>query len=309
VTANGYTGNPPGGGGGGGSVAWADITGKPSTFTPSAHTQAASTISDSTTVGRAVLTAVDAAAGRTALGAGTSSLTLGSTGSTAAAGNHGHAQADVTNLVTDLAGKAPSSHTHVSSAVTDLVETVQDTVGAMVVAGSNVTATYNDGAGTLTIAASGGGGGSTVVKRGYVTSGDITLPNTASAWQALTGGPTVVIPAAVGDYVEFNVMGMRALGASSFLDPAVIVSGSPVRYSSTGGGTPALEGNPETYPNPGEFLGMSTIFEFVAQAGDISGGNITLGFGVKANGTGTLYASASYPLRLRAINYGAVSVS
>lgn len=31
-------------GGGGGSTAWADITGKPTTFTPSAHTQAISTI-------------------------------------------------------------------------------------------------------------------------------------------------------------------------------------------------------------------------------------------------------------------------
>lgn len=29
-----------GGGGGGGPVAWADVTGKPSTFTPSAHTHA-----------------------------------------------------------------------------------------------------------------------------------------------------------------------------------------------------------------------------------------------------------------------------
>lgn len=38
---------------------------------PLAHTQAASTISDSTTVGRAVLTAADAAAARTAIGAGT----------------------------------------------------------------------------------------------------------------------------------------------------------------------------------------------------------------------------------------------
>ncbi len=92
MTADGYTSNPPSGGGGeGGTVAWADITGKPSTFTPAAHTQAASTISDSTTVGRAVLTAADATAARTAVGAGTSSLALGATGSTAAAGNHAHA--------------------------------------------------------------------------------------------------------------------------------------------------------------------------------------------------------------------------
>lgn len=55
----------------------------------STHTgsQPASTISDSTAVGRAVLTAADALAARTAIGAGTSSLALGTTGTTAAAGN------------------------------------------------------------------------------------------------------------------------------------------------------------------------------------------------------------------------------
>jgi hypothetical protein len=125
VTANGYTGNPPGSGGGGGSTAWADITGKPSTFPPSAHTQAASTISDSTTVGRAVLTAADAAAGRTAIGAeasGAASTAVAAhvaaadphpTYLTAAEGNaayaaliHTHTIANVTNLQSTLDGKA-----------------------------------------------------------------------------------------------------------------------------------------------------------------------------------------------------------
>lgn len=50
----------------------------------------ATQISDSTVVGRNVLTATDAAAARTAIGAGTSDLALGSTGTTAAAGNHTH---------------------------------------------------------------------------------------------------------------------------------------------------------------------------------------------------------------------------
>lgn len=56
------------------SGAYSALTGIPSTFAPAAHTQAASTISDSTAVGRAVLTAIDAAAARTAIGAGTSSF-------------------------------------------------------------------------------------------------------------------------------------------------------------------------------------------------------------------------------------------
>lgn len=41
---------------------------------------------------------------------------------------------------------------------TPITESVQDIVGAMVVAGTNVTVTYNDGAGTLTIDSTGGGG-------------------------------------------------------------------------------------------------------------------------------------------------------
>jgi hypothetical protein len=47
---------------------------------------AAANVSDSTTVGRSVLTAVDAAAARTAIGAGTSSLVIGTTTGTAADG-------------------------------------------------------------------------------------------------------------------------------------------------------------------------------------------------------------------------------
>lgn len=54
-----------------GSPDWADITGKPSTFPPDAHTHAvASTdLTDATAVGEALMTAVDAAAARTAIGA------------------------------------------------------------------------------------------------------------------------------------------------------------------------------------------------------------------------------------------------
>ena len=91
------------GSGGSFSGVYADLTGIPATFTPAAHNQAASTISDSTVVGRSVLTAVDAAAARTAIGAGTSSFDgvyssltsipatfapiIGATASTAVAGN------------------------------------------------------------------------------------------------------------------------------------------------------------------------------------------------------------------------------
>jgi len=75
---------------------------------------------------------------------------------------HTHPESDITNLVSDLAGKAPTVHSHTASAVTDFAEAVDDRVGALLVAGTNVTLNYNDAAGSLTINASGGGGSGTV---------------------------------------------------------------------------------------------------------------------------------------------------
>lgn len=76
-----------------------------------------------------------------------------------AATSHTHAQSDVTGLVAALAGKSDMGHTHTASAVTDFSEAVDDRVAALLTAGTNITLTYNDGAGTLTIDAAGGGGG------------------------------------------------------------------------------------------------------------------------------------------------------
>ena len=61
--------------------------------------------------------------------------------------------------------RAAVSHTHTASQVTDFSEAVDDRVGALLVAGTNITLTYNDPSNTLTITstASGGGGGGDVV--------------------------------------------------------------------------------------------------------------------------------------------------
>ena len=107
MTADGYTSNPPSGGGGGGSTAWADVTGKPSTFPPSVHTHVATDISNSTTVGRSVLTAADAAAGRTALGAETSGAASAAVAVHVALGDPHTQYALESDLTTALALKAP----------------------------------------------------------------------------------------------------------------------------------------------------------------------------------------------------------
>jgi hypothetical protein len=70
---------------------------------------------DVTTAGKALLTAANAGAQRTALGLGTAATSA--TGDFAAA-SHTHAQSDVTNLVADLAGKAAASHTHAAADIT-----------------------------------------------------------------------------------------------------------------------------------------------------------------------------------------------
>ncbi len=57
--------------------------------------------------------------------------------------------------------KANTSHTHSSTDITNFAEAVDDRVSALLVAGTNITLTYNDGANTLTIDASGGGSGLT----------------------------------------------------------------------------------------------------------------------------------------------------
>ena len=59
---------------------------------------------------------------------------------------------------TALNGKANTSHTHTSTDITDFTEATQDVMGSTLVAGTNVTLNYNDGAGTLTVSATPGAG-------------------------------------------------------------------------------------------------------------------------------------------------------
>jgi hypothetical protein len=79
---------------------WSVITNKPTTFAPAAHTHPSGQISDSTVTGRAVLMAPDQQSARVAIGAGTgngtSNLVIGTTATTAAAGNHGHTASSLT---------------------------------------------------------------------------------------------------------------------------------------------------------------------------------------------------------------------
>lgn len=164
-----------------------------------------------------------------------------------------------------------------------------------------VTRTFYGGGGD------GGGAGSSLVavRRARNTGGDITAPNTSGAWQ-LVSGTGLTLPASVGDYVELAYTMMTSPQTSVYLDWVVVVSAAIARASSSDTATPLAEGSPGMYATVGTFRTMSGPFCFTAEAGDISGGNITFQLAVKAAGAGTIYKSATYPIILTARNYGPV---
>lgn len=84
----------------------------------SGGTITADSITDATTTGKSVLRAVDAAAARSAIGAGTSNLVLGTTAGTAKAGDWKPAAVDITDSTTT--GRALVTATDVAAARTTL---------------------------------------------------------------------------------------------------------------------------------------------------------------------------------------------
>ena len=142
--------------GGFGSPSWDAVTGKPSTFPPASHSHI---IGDVTGL-QAELDGKSANGHGHAISDVTGLQTAldgkQAAGSYAAA-IHGHAIADTSGLQAALDGKSATGHTHTASGITDFAEAVDDRVATLLTAGSNITLTYNDAAGTLTVAASGGG--------------------------------------------------------------------------------------------------------------------------------------------------------
>lgn len=152
----------------------------------------------------------------------------------------------------------------------------------------------------------GGGGAPVAVVQGRVSTGNVTPQNTSSTVQPLVGGPTFAIAAAVGDRVRVDVSYLTDPRSATFYDLAVLVGGVAVRYCTTGDGTPPVEGDPGMYPST-LFQGRPGPFSFTVESGDLSGGNVTIGFVVESAGAGSLFASSSFPLRYTLTNYGQAS--
>jgi hypothetical protein len=126
---------------------------------PTSHSHTASQVSDSTTVGRSVVTAVDAAAARSAIGAGTSSLGLGTTASTAKRGDYAPAAADISDatsvgrgVVTATSQAAARTALGITGTGADGAQGPQGLTGNVLLLPAGVTTTPTDTkAGTLVL--------------------------------------------------------------------------------------------------------------------------------------------------------------
>ncbi|TXH51652.1 MAG: SGNH/GDSL hydrolase family protein [Desulfurellales bacterium] len=169
----------------------------PFTLTVTAPTGGAvvsTAISDSTPVGRAVLTAADAAAARSAIGAGTSSLVLGTTAGTAKAGDYVPTWSDVTGKPAVIAAgvTAADARTAIGAGTSSLVlGTTAGTAkaGDWRPAVSDINATGTPGGGNFlrgdgawAVPPGGGGGGGDVTGPGAAVTADALV-----AWSGTTG--------------------------------------------------------------------------------------------------------------------------
>jgi len=174
----------------------------------------AAQITDATTIGRSVLTAATAAAVRSAIGAGTSNLALGTTSITAAAGDHGHTAANIS----------------------DFTEAVQDTVAAFfgTTAGQ---VTYNDAAGTIVINGTGG------------TTNDPEATRDAIGAALLGLGLIVVTVNDTGDTISISTTATANSTDAQLRDRSTHTGTEPVAALPAGTTLGVLQNTDGTWPN------------------------------------------------------------
>jgi hypothetical protein len=142
------------------------------------------------------------------------------------------------------------------------------------------------------------------------TSGDLTL--NSATWANVDTGLDLTLIAATGDVIEAEVNGLWGIGGVyGALDVATIVGGSVVNYLSSGTSTPRTNGEVQWLDRDstdGRYNGSSIggAARYVVQAGDISGGTVTLRlrYTTFSASNKTLSGSTSSPLTFKATNLG-----
>ncbi|MGL4396604.1 MAG: hypothetical protein ACRCS9_08710 [Hyphomicrobium sp.] len=87
-----------------------------------------------------------------------------------------------------LLARANHTGTQTAATISDFSEAVDDRVAALLVAGTNITLTYNDNAGTLILDATGGGGATNLAYTASATNGVVTSDTGADATLPLVDG-------------------------------------------------------------------------------------------------------------------------
>lgn len=171
-----------GGGGGSTTVTWSDVTGKPTTFAPSAHSHPISEVTG-------LQTALDGKASTSHTHDWTS---ITGKPTTFTPSTHSHAIADVTGLQTALDGKSATSHTH-SDATTSVsgFMSVADKTKLNGIATNANNYSHPTGDGNLHVPATSTTNNLKVLKAG-ATAGSIAWGNVD--WAEVTGKPTTFTP-------------------------------------------------------------------------------------------------------------------
>jgi hypothetical protein len=167
-----------------GSVAYSELTGTPSTFTPSAHTHATADVTglDSALAGKAASVHTHVWADIT------------DKPTTFAPSAHTHAIADITNLQTTLNGKANTSHIHSeATSSTDGFMSAADKSKLDTIAPNANNYSHPTGDGNLHVPATGTSNNNKVLKAG-ATAG--TIAWSTFAYSDLTGIPSTFTPSA-----------------------------------------------------------------------------------------------------------------
>ena len=127
-------------------------------------------------------------------------------------------------IQTQINGKANTTHTHVSTDITDFNEAVDDRISTTIVAGSNVNVTYNDTANTLTISAVTGSSGATTLDG----LNDVSVPSPANGQALIYNSSTAQWEAqSLGSGGATNLDGLTDVTLTS------PVTGQVLKYNST----------------------------------------------------------------------------
>jgi len=142
----------------------------------------------------------------------------------------------------------------------------------------------------------------------HESAGDITVNDTAagsfSDVNATVGD--VVVAAVTGDLLMIGLStGSGSSGNSMRIDVASIVSAAAVNFLSSRTGTPATLGVTAWFCHGSAAINISGEVPYIVQAGDLSGGNVTLRLCAWVSGsTRALQASSNSPLIFWVRNLG-----